>query len=168
MPRISVSGLDNGGLTVTLYSDKSVEESNSEEIAKETAKLLKHAFYIGLKDKLDPDQPRGLDRQFVTHFILRNKGGELEADLFTRYSNMKIVTVYLSNDGMEELFRKKAGIDSLDKYQVYQGKAFDKSEDGDTHECFHKLPKSFPVTIKPNGVYKDGKAKGKQKMKAIL
>jgi len=166
MPRISVSGLDAQGLTVTLYSDKSV--SSAEDTAKETAKLLKDAFYLGLKGEVDPDQPRGLDRQFVTHFILRKKGEDLEVDLFTKYANMKVVTLYLSNEGMEEAFKDKSGIESMAAYKVYPATAFDKSEQGETSEFFHKLPKSFPVTIKPNGVYKDGKAKGKQKMKAIL
>lgn len=168
MPRISVSGYDNKGLSVTIYGDTSVKD-DADEIAKETAKLMKHAFYIGLSDtEREKDGQRGLERQFVSHFVLRKKNNELEADLFTKYSNMKIVTVYLSNEGMEDLFKQKAGIDSLDKYKVFQGNAFDKSEDGDTHECFHKLPKSFPVTVKPNGFYKEGKAKDKQKMKAIL
>lgn len=166
MPRISVSGLDRAGLTVTLYSDSS--QTDKDEIAKETAKLLKDAFYIGLVSEVDSTQSRGLERQFATHFVLREKKGQLEADLFSSYSNMKIVTVYLSNDGMEKKFTEKAGIKNIKDFKIFQGNAFDKSEEGDEHECFHKLPLAFPVTIKPNGVYKDGKAAGKQKMKAIL
>lgn len=163
---VLVKGYDNSGFEVTLTSG--VQIKNDDELATEVAKLIKSSYKLGLRPKLDPEITRGLDWQWVTHFIIRKHDKSYAVDLFNKYLNMKLVTLYVGDDGVLDKLKNKSGITDIEKYKVYPAASFDKSEQGEDSEFFHEFPKGFGVTIKPAGVYKDGKAKGKQKMKAIL
>ena len=163
---ISVSGYDHSGFEVTLSKVQTDGMSRDEQVSL-VGDMLKQLFYMGVNPKGEKTG-RGIETQWITHFVLRKKGDKYEADLFNQYLNMKVVTLYLGDDGIEQRFLEKSGLKSLDGLKVYPAGSFDKSEQGEDSEFLIESPKKFKVTIKPNGVYKEGKAKDKQRMKGIL
>ena len=117
---ISVSGYDHSGFEVTLSKVQTDDMSRDEQVSL-VGDMLKQLFYMGVNPKGEKTG-RGIETQWITHFVLRKKGDKYEADLFNQYLNMKVVTLYLGDDGIEQRFLEKSGLKSLDGLKVYQNK----------------------------------------------